>query len=288
MKIKKALVLVKHSSYENYFKRPDSSTTLKQSLTASEIKRYKKTHDIHYKSLDLIQSTLKKLRIDFQMYFRASKIDYNRFDFIITVGGDGTFLEASHQVTTQAILGINSDPSWSVGRFCAANAQNFERYVQDYLKGDAHIQLLQRFSLKLASDKRKFLVLNDILICHKNPAAMSRYVLKVKDKHEEQRSSGIWVSTAAGSTGAIQSAGGMVLPPQSRLIQYKPRELYQGFGVSYMLKGGLLDSGDTLSVASLIREGVVFIDGSHLCVPFGLGDTLSIAHSNNHLRRIDK
>ena len=55
-------------------------------------------------------------------------------------------------------------------------------------------------------------VLNDILICHHNPGAMSRYYLTVGRVREEQRSSGVWIATAAGSSGGLHSAGGKVLP----------------------------------------------------------------------------
>ncbi len=39
---------------------------------------------------------------------------------MITVGGDGTLLAASHSVRDVPILGINSAPGYSVGFFCAA------------------------------------------------------------------------------------------------------------------------------------------------------------------------
>jgi len=39
------------------------------------------------------------------------------------------------------------------------------------------------------------LVLNEVLIAHSNPAATSRYIIEVDDMKEEQRSSGLWIST---------------------------------------------------------------------------------------------
>ena len=71
-------------------------------------------------------------------------------------------------------------------------------------------------------------VLNDILVCHHNPGAMSRYFLTVEGTREEQRSSGVWIATAAGSSGGLHSAGGKVLTQKSKEFQYRPRELYRG------------------------------------------------------------
>ena len=64
-------------------------------------------------------------------------------------------------------------------------------------------------------------VLNEALFCHASPAATSRYILRVARADgaepdvladEEQKSSGLWVGPAAGSTAAQRSAGGSVLP----------------------------------------------------------------------------
>ncbi len=38
-------------------------------------------------------------------------------DLVVTVGGDGTMLDASHRVRETPILGFNSDPDRSVGYF---------------------------------------------------------------------------------------------------------------------------------------------------------------------------
>ena len=282
-----ALLLIKHSSYDAYkHHKLISSSTRNASMPRSEIKRFKQTHDIHYQSLGRVEALLKAMHINFHRYYRGSKIDYKKYNLIITLGGDGTFLEASHQVHRQEIIGVNSDPNWSVGRFCTATANNLQVYLEEYLSGKAHIQLLQRFELSLSTVKERYLVLNDVLVSHCNPAAMSRYYLSINDKKEEQRSSGVWFSTAAGSTGAIHSAGGVVLPAQSRQIQYKPRELYQGFGIKYHLNGGLLNADDRAQMVSLVREGVVFVDGAHVCLPFGLGERLNIKLSNYPLRMI--
>jgi NAD+ kinase len=237
--------------------------------------------------LEFIEAALKFRKINYKRACRGQKLNYNHFDFIITVGGDGTFLEASRHIKDQMILGVNSDPSWSVGRFCVVNSKNFETILDLILKEKAKVKLFQRMELSFNNKQHIWNVLNDCLFCHTNPAAMSRYRLTFGRIKEDQRSSGVWVATAAGSTGAIHSAGASVLNPNSNNFQYKPRELYKGLKTAYRLKGGLVRPGQSLRITSLIREGIVYIDGSHVSTPFTFGETAKLTLSTHPLRTFE-
>jgi NAD+ kinase len=270
------LLLYKKSAYSIYFEQPHSS--IKGKVLPHEISRFEKTHRKHFECLQIVEDFLKHSNIPYSKVCRGRKIAYEKFNVIVTVGGDGTFLEAARGVRHQALLGVNSDPTWSVGRFCSANAENFGDTFKSYLDGKIPLQKLHRFCVKVRGQSVE--VLNDILVCHHNPAAMSRYYLSVNGRKEEQKSSGIWVSTAVGSSGAIKSAGGRQLPQKSDQIQYRPRELYVGRGkAGYMLQGSVLSSASKIEVTSLMREGFVFVDGSHVFFPFDFGETIRIARS---------
>lgn len=220
----------------------------------------------------------------FVKFCRGTSLDYRRYDLVISLGGDGTFLEAARGVDSQLIWGVNSDPSWSVGRFCSGNPKNFEVMLDKIMEGKARVQKFNRLSVTFSDGTQPMNVLNDILICHQNPAALSRYYLNLSHVKEEQRSSGVWVSTAAGSSGGIHSAGGKVLPQESKSFQYRPRELYRGHGVTYKLTGKVLSPQQKITVTSLMREGVVFVDGSHICLPFSFGASVGIKRSTLSLK----
>ena len=126
-------------------------------------------------------------------------------------------------------------------------------------------------------------VLNDALVCHTVPAAMSRYLLTVGKTTEAQRSSGLWISTAAGSTGAVRSSGGLELPIFSTRFQYQPRELFEGHGARYKLKGGALSENERLKVVSQMHEGRIYLDGAHVCLPFEYGARLDVAACGDDL-----
>ncbi|MBF0503951.1 MAG: NAD(+)/NADH kinase [Candidatus Omnitrophica bacterium] len=283
----KILLFYKNSTYAGYFLSDRRRLAqLKGMLDDSQIRRFRNTHDNHFWSLSHVEKILKNRKLKFAKACRGTSIDYNRYDLIITLGGDGTFLEAARHLVHQTIWGINSDPAWSVGRFCSGNPKNFESLLDKILRRSADIKKFSRLRLSFNDSTRPINVLNDILICHQNPAAMSRYYLTVGKIKEEQRSSGIWIATAAGSTGGICSAGGKILPQKAQAFQYKPRELYHGRNLSYILNGGVLKPHQTITATSLMREGAVFVDGSHVCLPFSFAAEVQVSRSAHPLNII--
>ncbi len=215
MNIKRIIILYKRSAYAIYFQHPGSSFRRKGNIGAAEIKRFRKMHEIHYASLNAVEEAIKEKGISCKRVCRGRRFDIGPHDFMVTVGGDGTFLEAARSIKNQIILGVNSDPSWSVGRFCFANAQTFPSILEALLKGRQNVRQFPRLDLRVAG--KRFNVLNDVLFSHRNPPAMSRYSLTVDDIQEEQKSSGDWISTAAGSSGAIKSAGGKKFFPTKKI-----------------------------------------------------------------------
>lgn len=287
MMLKNILLLYKKSAYTIYFlERKKAFADINPHLIRNEVARFKKAHEEHYQALGLIEDVLRKYNIRYEKTSRGENINYNKFDFIIAVGGDGTFLEAARNVQKQIILGVNSSPNFSVGRLCAAAPSNFERILKLLLQGKIKVSLVPRLRVSMNGRKESIEVTNDILICHHHPAAMSRYRLEMGGRKEEQRSSGLWISTALGSSGAIQSAGGKAINPGLKKMQYMPRELYAMLGRKYQLTGGLLSGRQRIRVVSLMREGMVCIDGAHHHFPFPFGSTLKISLSPHPLRMI--
>jgi NAD+ kinase len=156
--------------------------------------------------------------------------------------------------------------------------------LKSYLAGKIRPIPISRLELRVNGRKSPWLVLNDLLVAALSPAGTSRYVLKAGRQTEEQMSSGIWISTAAGSTAAAFSAGGKALPVASRNFQYVVREVYQRkFGKRRLVKG-VLKPGQSLELVSYMKEGRVFVDGANLVVPFRLGDRLKVGVSRKPLR----
>ncbi|GMN71138.1 hypothetical protein TIFTF001_054043 [Ficus carica] len=134
---------------------------------------------------------------------------------VVTVGGDGTLLQASHFMDDSIpVLGVNSDPTQA------------EEVLDSIIEGRRAPSQLSRMLIHLNSEQLPTYALNDILIAHPCPASVSRFSFKVKGNDQSFsplvhcRSSGLRVSTAAGSTAAMLSAGGFPMPIISRDLQY--------------------------------------------------------------------
>ena len=114
------------------------------------------------------------------------------------------------------------------------------------------------------------------------PAACA--ILDIGSVSEPQRSSGLWIATAAGSTAAIRAAGGRILPLRSRKLQYLVREPYHGDRCRYRLRKGIIGPETPLAVTSKTRRGRLFLDGPHLRFSLGLGDVLTVTTAATPLR----
>ena len=287
MKIKKVLLLYKRSAYNIYFMDRNSSMRIsKNQVIQRESKKFKEAHARHYETLKSISRVLFTYGIRFDEAYRGSRINYKKYDLVITVGGDGTFLEAARNLTNQIIFGINSAPGFSVGRFCIATSTNFESIFRKILIKDYKIRHLERLRVTF-NNKETIDALNDVLVSHPNPAMLSRYSLAIGRVKEIHRSSGVWISTPAGSTGAIKSAGGVVLNQYARAFQYKPRELYAARSSHYQLKGRILKSNEHIMITSLMRRGMVYVDGAHQQHQFNFGSSIKIGLSPYPIRTID-
>ncbi len=96
---------------------------------------------------------------------------------------------------------------------------------------------------------------------------------------EDQRSSGMLIGPAAGSTAAQRSAGGKVLPLGSRRIQYVVREPYRPIGKRSQFSVGQIAENGRLTLRSKIRDGRVFIDGHRIVYNVTIGDVLVMRRS---------
>lgn len=90
------------------------------------------------------------------------------------------------------------------------------------------------------------------------------------------RSSGLRVSTAAGSTAAMLSAGGLAMPILSRELQYMVREPISPGPVSPLMCG-FVKSDEAMDITWFCKEGFLYIDGSHVVHSIQHGDTIKLS-----------
>jgi len=274
--IKKILVVYKKSTFEIYQSSKDRLVMDFIRKKTKDVKAMKKSDYIQKNNLDKIISVVDKSGINYDVIYRADLTEIKNKDLVMSVGGDGTFLEVSHYIRNGIpVLGVNSNPKISVeygvnpdgsiGYFCCTDAEKFERYLNEIEKKP--ITSLNRLELILNNKKIHEPVLNEILVAHENPAAGSRYRLEIDDDIIDYKSTyGLFACTAAGSTAAMYNVGGSVMPLNSSKIQYFSRGI----------KNEKFRFADEIKITSGTRRGNIFIDGRHLKYDFTLSDSLLI------------
>ncbi|CAI0448607.1 unnamed protein product [Linum tenue] len=120
---------------------------------------------VHKEAVNFCQSILQRKAVDWEPVLRANLSQpIHNFDFVVTVGGDGTLLKASHFMDDSIpVLGVNSDPTKveeveefgddfdatrSTGYLCAATMNNFEQVLDDILDGRKQPSELLRMSIR--------------------------------------------------------------------------------------------------------------------------------------------
>ena len=234
-------------------------------------------HEAHQRTLEHVKSTLSRMGVRFRTCYRARLSEKDtQGRLVLSVGGDGTLLDASHRVSDAWVLGVNSDPDRSVGFLCAATAENVERVLGEVLEGRLRPTPVARLQGWVEDEPLGMPVLNELLVAHRNPAATARYLLRVEERVEEQKSSGIWLAAPAGSTAAIASAGGYVQPLDDTRLQLRVREAYGADSSLPKFTKAYVSPPRCVEVVSRMREGVIYVDGPHKRIAFPMGATLRL------------
>lgn len=275
------LVVYKKSAYELYNNSRDKDAREFVNADTPDAQRIRRSHDTQHQTIDSIVSILTKHDVSYNLVYRAELKVFNELgiaeaddscgtdgrELVISVGGDGTFLEVSHYVKDTPLLGVNSDSETSTGFFCCSNANNFE-YFLDNINDTKKIKRtrLARMELNLGGKVLPERVLNDILVAHENPAANTRCRVRVYDDVIEHKGSGILVCTPAGSSAWMYNENGTLLDLSASHFEYIER------GV----RNAQPHFAEELRVTSLTRKLGIFVDGPHLKYNFPLGKELYV------------
>ena len=274
---KKVLVVYKKDAYQQYIQEQQDPHLLRLLRERHpDVRDMQEAHAVHEETMNGIVHAMRQLPVQFDLAYRADLKVTRRYDLVVTVGGDGTFLQAARSVARTPILGVNADPARSEAVFCAASRATFARMCRAALEGRLPELRLYRLRLSLNGVWLPHRALNDVLVVHDDPATMSRYRIQIGARRETQKSSGLWIATAAGSSSAVLAAGGVRLPWNARRFQYRPRELYHGRLTHPRLTGSALTPQTSVRVTWLMRKGCAFIDGPHVKIALQFADQLDI------------
>jgi len=273
----KVLVVYKKTALQRYDAEHDPRLSALLDEGDASVAKLRTAHQAHMDTVTRARKELAALGVDvvFRQPSRAHPPE--RWDLVVTLGGDGTLLWSSHGVGSKTpMVAINSDPDNSVGYFCAGDRHDLEETLTAALEGKLQATRLARMEVGVDDAVLSRRVLNDILFCHECPAAATRYIMRFGEHVESHTSSGIWAGPAAGSTAAQRSAGGKVLPLRSKKLQWVVREPYTPGGEKLELVKGLVAQGAELSLKTKIREGRIYLDGANMVSSVDIGSTITL------------
>ena len=214
-------------------------------------------------------------------------------DLIISIGGDGTFLEASKLNLDANIFGVNKG---TLGYLTEIEEDRINIALLDYSNGNYEIQ--NRMMLDYYFDGRdvnnKTLALNDIVISKRSSSTIGLDIFVDDVLINSYAADGIIVSTPTGSTGYSLSCGGPIIDPKSEMIIITPISPHT------MINRSIIVSSNSKVEIKLTKargdDGAnLSIDGSFNSISTGEKITIFKAHKsikfvsfdeNNFLERI--
>lgn len=243
-----------------------------------EYKNYELENINFYTSLSIVEkklSSILKVKILYQDYLPSYV--FGPQDMIVVLGQDGLVANTAKYVDGLPIIGINPDPSRYDGILLKYNTENFLEAVNNLLNNRYKAKYITMAEAKL-NDGQHLLAFNDFFIGI-NSHASAQYSISYKGTKEYQSSSGVIVSTGAGSTGWLSSFYNMtkgflnsfapnvqlnsfVFSQDSNYLMFVVREPFVSRTSQASIVVGKIALNEILKIESnMPQNGVIFSDG---------------------------
>ncbi|MBI4676228.1 MAG: NAD+ kinase [Elusimicrobia bacterium] len=221
-------------------------------------------------------------------------------DLVVTAGQDGLVANTAKYVGGSPIVAVNPDPSRMDGILLPFQVAGARTGAAAVLEGRSRLREVTMAEARL-SDGSRLLAFNDLFIGPRSHVS-AKYVLGHGTRRERQSSSGLIVSTGAGSTGWLSSVfnmsaglaaafGGAAAPPvrlaweDPRLV-FVVREPFASRESEVSLAAGFVEPGSEITLESLMPSGgAVFSDGIESdFLAFDSGAVLTVAAARERAR----
>ena len=237
---------------------------------------YEAEHDTFHHSLISLQTKLSKLikNKTVERVYLPSFI-FSEKNLIVVIGQDGLVANTAKYANNCPIIAVNPDKSRYDGILLPFNTSNFVSAVEKVMAGRYKVKTVGFAEAKL-NDGQRLLAFNDLFIGVSSHVS-ARYKISYNNQMEEQSSSGLIVSTRAGSTGWLSSVFNMAygvtglfetdLQPKRPQLQddellFAVREPFQSVRTQIGITAGIIRDQENLRIESLMpANGVIFSDG---------------------------
>jgi len=206
MSVEYAIIIKNKTRLETLIERFNTKAQAKFYIERSggDFNDYEMEHEIFHCSLSIVQrnlSTIIKNKI-VERSFLPSFI-FNDKQVIVTVGQDGLVANTAKYVKQIPIVAVNPDHERFDGVLLPFNPDNFLIAIDKVIANNYKSKLTSLAEARL-NDGQRLLAFNDLFIGATSHVS-ARYQISYNNKTEEHSSSGIIVSTQAGSTGWLSS-----------------------------------------------------------------------------------
>lgn len=201
---------------------------------------------------------------------------FNDKQVVIVIGQDGLVANTAKYVNEIPIVAVNPDIERYDGFLLPFNSDNFISGVENVITNKYNSKIATLAEAKL-NDGQRLLAFNDLFIGAASHIS-ARYKISFSNMTEEQSSSGIIVSTQAGSTGWLSSIFNMTFgmhkfieksDAKKKIAKLKDnqlifvvREPFQSKKTQTGLTAGILTGENKLVLESFMpTNGVIFSDG---------------------------
>jgi hypothetical protein len=201
---------------------------------------------------------------------------FNDKQIIITVGQDGLVANTAKYVKEIPIVAVNPDTERFDGVLLPFTANNFLAAIEKVMN-NTYTSRPSSFAEALLNDGQRLLAFNDLFIGISSHVS-ARYKITYNNKTEEQSSSGIIVSTQAGSTGWLSSVFNMsfgirqfvekggsakkYVKVKDNQLLFAVREPFASKKTQTGITAGILSGQTRLIIESFMpNNGLIFSDG---------------------------
>ena len=174
-------------------------------------------YDVDSQSFDLIS------KLDnYNGGFNFSKVEKlsNEYDFVISIGGDGTILRSANEIGELSIpiIGLNKG---RLGFLANSPIEMIDSIIEKITNSNYRIS--ERTIIQVEFEGKTKNALNEISISRKNTTSLITIDTKLNDQYlNTYWADGLIISTPTGSTGYSLSCGGPIIMPDSKNLVLTP------------------------------------------------------------------
>ena len=276
---KKLVIVTRKTRLQELIERFNTRSQAKFYIehAGGEFADYEREDNAYRSSLEVLRRSL-----DFEMpqqlidRILVPTFRFQKEDLVVTLGQDGLVANTAKYVVSQPIVAVNPEPERFDGVLLPFLPNQARGAVAKVIEARATIREVTLAEISL-QDGQRLLAFNDLFIGARSHVS-ALYRISCGKKAEVQSSSGVLVSTGAGSTGWLSSVFNMVsgvarsrggtevqpvrMPWEDPRLIYVVREPFLSRHSQANIVTGMLESGEELVLESLMPSGgVVFSDG---------------------------